>query len=322
LYSPTHPRPLRLANQLNQIKDILEQRNMSDVESKAAESFQYRAAWDVQVQQATERATFDLNNPNELKERPKWTDEDDVGPSSLRRFAGEDTFAGDRKKMQAAQMRDWVAQQTDVKQQRRAAEQAEDDRQAAYLNQVDVIREEMHQAERAERVQVNLAVAQRNRELAAARRAERAEESALAKELGVKHNATVDADPMMREARDQARSRFPGRVRRDHWKGMTTSELAAIQAENEAVRMERLQLTEAARAEERQRARQTEDVVRALQERYEAERAQKVEEALQVKSEQAVQRREKVVRDRELRQQFNTNKVTDGFFNRFGQSCR
>ena len=63
--------------------------------------------------------------------------------------------------------------------------------------------------------------------------------------LLLQHNATVDSDPMLREARDQARSRFPGRVRRDHWKGMTTSELAAIQAINEAVRAEKLQLEEA-----------------------------------------------------------------------------
>merc|ERR1711871_318223 len=90
------------ANQLDQIKDILEQRNMTDIEGKAEEAFRYRAAWDVQVQQATERSTFDLNNPNELKERPRWTDDDDVRPSSLRRFAGEDRNAGDRKKMQAA----------------------------------------------------------------------------------------------------------------------------------------------------------------------------------------------------------------------------
>ena len=295
---------------------------MADIEGKAEESFRYRAAWDVQVQQATERSTFDLNNPNELKERPRWTDDDDVGPSSLRRFAGEDRNAGDRKKMQAAQMRDWVAQQTEAKEQRIAAEKAEDARHAAYLNQVDKIREEMHQAERVERIQSNLMVAQRNKELADIRRAERAEEAQVEREMARRHNETVDSDPMMREARDQARSVIPGRVRRDHWKGMTTSELATIQKENEAVRLERLSLAEAERREETQRARATEDIVNALQERYEAERAAKVEEALMMKAELEVQRREKVTRDRDLRKLFNTNKVTDGVFNKFGQSCR
>ena len=37
---------------------------MADIEGKAEESFRHRAAWDVQVQQATERSTFDLNNPH------------------------------------------------------------------------------------------------------------------------------------------------------------------------------------------------------------------------------------------------------------------
>ena len=307
---------------MDQIKDVLERRNMQEAEGKAEEAYKYRSAWDVQVQQATERSTFDLNNPNELKERPKWTDNDDIGPSSLRRFAGEDRFAADRKKMQAMQMRDWCAQATEEKEARIQQERAESMRHAAFIRQVDDIREEMHNAEREQRIQTNLTVAQRNKELADNRRRERLEEKALDRNLARQHVENIDADPMLREARDQARSMFPGRVRRDHWKGMTNSQIAAIHAENEAVRLQKIALTEQERKEEEARARATEDVVSALQERYEAERAQKVEEALKVKSELDLQRREKIERDRELNQQLNTNKVTDGFFNRFGQSCR
>ena len=49
-------------------------------------------------------------DPNELKKRPKWSDDDVVGPASMRRFAGEDRHIGDRRKMQATQMKDWCAQ--------------------------------------------------------------------------------------------------------------------------------------------------------------------------------------------------------------------
>lgn len=63
-------------------------------------------------------------------------------------------------------------------------------------------------------------------------------------------------------------------------------------------------------------------MVDILQQRYNAEQAQRVAEAMQYKLDQAVQIHEKVERDRELQTLYNTNKVTDGFFNRFGQSCR
>jgi hypothetical protein len=59
-----------------------------------------------------------------------------------------------------------------------------------------------------------------------------------------------------------------------------------------------------------------------LQQRYNAERAQKVAEAMQYKLDQAVQIHEKKNRDRDLNKLYNTNEVTDGFFNRFGSSCR
>ena len=63
-------------------------------------------------------------------------------------------------------------------------------------------------------------------------------------------------------------------------------------------------------------------MVDILQQRYNAEQAQRVAEAMQYKLDQAVQIHEKVERDRELKTLYNTNTVTDGFFNRFGQSCR
>ena len=43
---------------------------------------------------------------------------------------------------------------------------------------------------------------------------------------------------------------------------------------------------------------------------------------MQYKLDQAVQIHEKKNRDVELNKLYNTNTVTDGFFNRFGSSCR
>ena len=66
----------------------------------------------------------------------------------------------------------------------------------------------------------------------------------------------------------------------------------------------------------------TDSVVDILQQRYNAERAEKVAEAMRYKLDQAVQIHEKKERDRELRKLYNTNSISEGFFNKFGQSCR
>ena len=71
-----------------------------------------------------------------------------------------------------------------------------------------------------------------------------------------------------------------------------------------------------------QRSANTDSVVDILQQRNDAERAEKVAEAMQYKLDQAVQIHEKKNRDVELNKLYNTNTVTDGFFNRFGSSCR
>ena len=49
----------------------------------------------------------------------------------------------------------------------------------------------------------------------------------------------IQNDPMLCESRSQGKSVIEGRVRRDHWKGMTVSQLQAIQAENYQVILEK-----------------------------------------------------------------------------------
>ena len=124
-------------------------------------------------------------------------------------------------------MRDWVAQQTEAKEQRIAAEKAETrDMQPTSIRLIKSARKCIRPrgwnasspthggtATRASRYWQGRACR------GSSSRADRR-----------RHNETVDSDPMMREARDQARSVFQD-VQRDHWKGMTTSELAAIQRE-------------------------------------------------------------------------------------------
>ena len=220
------------ANQMKDIKHILEKRNVQEEQAKIEESLKTRNVWDVQRQQFTERSTFDLNDPNELKKRPKWSDDDVVGPASMRRFAGEDRHIGDRRKMQATQMKDWCAQMQAEKLQVKQRKDEEMLKHSQYLMDVDAVRNEMNKIELEQKMAENYKVAESNQQLAQMRQAERQQEVALQKQLNEMHNKTIENDPMIRESRDQAISTVPGRVRRDHWKGMTVSQLQSIQAEN------------------------------------------------------------------------------------------
>jgi len=310
------------ANSISQIKNLLEERNLMDNEEAIEEAIKTRAVWDVQQQQTTERSTFDLNDPNELKKRPKWTDADVVGPSSMRRFAGEDLFAGDRKKIQASQMKDWCTQIESEKRIKKEKEKQEMLRHSNYLMQVDQIRNEMNKIECEQRMSDNFKTAETNAQLVEMRKAERQAEKEQNILLNKMQSDKIQNDPMLCESRSQGKSVIEGRVRRDHWKGMTVSQLQAIQAENYQVILEKQDRMARERDAEVQRSANTDSVVDILQQRYDAERAEKVAEAMQYKLDQAVQIHEKKNRDVELNKLYNTNTVTDGFFNRFGSNCR
>lgn len=233
------------ANSMAQIKDVLEDRNMQENQQKVEEALKTRLAWDIQQQQFQERSTFDLNDKDELKKRPKWTDDDVIGPSSMRRFGGEDLYAGDRKKIQAAQMRDWCSQMELEKKRKKQQENQDAMSHSEYLMNVDQVRNEMHQMEVEQRMADNFKTAQTNAELVMMRELERKAEAERVQQMNLIHSQNIQNDPMLREARNQAESVVPGRVRRDHWKGMTVSQLQEIQQQNYQVMLEK-------RAKERQ----------------------------------------------------------------------
>jgi len=222
------------ANRMSQIQNILEERNLSDNEQQVEEAMKTRAVWDVQQQQLNERS---MMQTSEFEK--KWSDESVVGAASMRNVAGEDRYSADRKKMQAMQMKDWCAQISAENVEKKRQEQEEMMRHSNYLMQVDSMRQEMNKIETEQRMADNLKTAQTNAQLADMRRAERAAEAERVRMMDLLHSENIKNNPMLCEARDQAKSVIEGRVRRDHWKGMSVSQLQAIQAENYRVIMEK-----------------------------------------------------------------------------------
>eukprot|EP00944_MAST-04C_sp_MAST-4C-sp1_P014065 g14065.t1 len=307
------------------IRNVLEEENLRVKEEEVLRSMELQNAWDIQLATKEYTLTHRLNDPNELKnEGPARQGDYDprCGPSSMQMFSGEDLRKGDRIKMQQMQMRDWTEQQ---KAERASKKQADADEAKSYFNymkQVEGLRNEMEKKEAEEKMQQEILLAQENANLRDQRAQRDLEYKQMQRNLDQETANYTLNNPMLLERRDQAKSRFPGRVRRDHWKGMTVNQLKDIQMENERIIAE----NKARRAEEKRigqlEGKLSDGIVDVLQQQYDNEQQAAAERRIRLQQDLLVQAREKKMRDKILNEQLNTNKIGDGFFNRFGQNCR
>ena len=103
---------------------------------------------------------------------------------------------------------------------------------------------------------------------------------------------------------------------------MTVSQLQEIQS----IQRQQIEEKKARQAEERAQAAKeanlSDTIVDVLQQQYDREAQAAAERRLAYSQELLVQAREKKRRDVEQRELLGTNKLGDGFFNRFGASCR
>lgn len=307
------------------IKNVLEEENLRVQEEQILRKMELQSAWDIQMANKEYTLTHRLNNPNELKnEGPARSGDYDprCGPSSMQIFAGEDLRKGDRIKMQQMQMQDWTEQQKHERAQKKQEEKDDDMSYHNYMSKVDALRQEMEKKEAEDKMQQEVLIAQENASLQQQRSERDADYRSMQKQLDLETSNYMNNNPMLLERRDQAKSRFPGRVRRDHWKGMTVNQLREIQMENEKI----IEANKQRRAEEKRMAQYegklSDSIVDVLQQQYDNEQQAAAERRLRYSQDLLVQAREKKMRDKLSNEQLNTNKIGDGFFNRFGASCR
>ena len=193
---------------------------------------------------------------------------------------------------------------------------------AEYLAQIEQVREDLEKAELERKEEMKIEQRVSNDQLSSMRAQQRNAEREARLALEKRNTETVMNDRMLRETRDQGASRIPGRIRPDHWKGMTTTQLAEIQQIQQQQILEKRARVEAERKLTRAEASVSDSVVDILQQQYDAEQARVAEERLRYSQELLVQARQKKARDAEQRELLGSNKITDGFFNRFGSSCR
>ena len=312
------------AEEQRQIRRVLEMNLLE--ERKQQQQDRMEVAQVVQVQRdPTLTREWDLNNPNALKnEQPPRVGDFDprCGPSSLQQFSGEDLNKGDRIKMQQMQLKDWTQQAISVKVGKKRAEAELEQEYAAQIAAVVNLTEQIEQKDNEQKDMENKEYAIRNQQLAELRRHNKevfrqTEENKRIAELKYKK-----ADPFLNEHRTTGISMFGrGRVRPDHWKGMTTSQLQEIFEIQKAQAAAKLEEKKRQQQQDYEYAQYEKAVYNLTQQANLQEQEAAREDQYVVRQEQAKQIAEKHARDAFIRQE-RAGKITDDFFKAFGASHR
>ena len=208
-----------------------------------------RAHWRMQADQSG-RPEWDITDPDGNKKAlpPRTeTDVSRVGPSSIQVFESEFSESPDAQRRRARDVE--RANHELAKARREAAARAAEEERKEALMQAELLGSmaSREMGESTTSLRGTLTVKDENKRLAMERKARLREEREydLAKER--EHLATMGAHPLLTEHRSQSYSAVEGRKRRDHYKGMSKEELAAIREEQARQRAAK----EAERARER-----------------------------------------------------------------------
>lgn len=300
------------------------------LQQQEAEGFQRKINQDVDQFRATAQGhpttrEWDLNRPDGKRiDSPARTGDDDprCGPSSLQKFYGEDLTAGERKKMQMAQAKEWFDTQSSEKAAMKASEAEQTAAHAEFVKFLDATQQHAKVAEDTIRRQVYSNTADENRRLAEEQRArEQAQREAelAANESEITHNLTsamMTEDPMQATSSQSAY-----RVRKDHYKGMSEAEKKAI-LDTQLQQMEEAKARrEQEQAEELMYARTQNDIFRQLNEQ--ARRVDDFKKNQAVKAAEMLQKQNAEKQDRDkYNKDLYTNKLAPEFFGQFGTSHR
>ena len=216
----------------------IEQERLRAERQKAAYLAQFNA-----TQLGKEKSReYDLNDPRaKLIDLPGRMGDDDarLSVSGMQQFHGEDLSYAQRVKVQQAELRAWCDDAVAAKRAAEAKERAMDDAFATRALQVDQMKTDLESTAKVGRAHTNVAVAEYNLAMAAAKRE---------RELAAQK---ADLQDNVEEIQNQLRSDVltenplvgrsflaPNRLRPDHYKGMAPEELAAIAATQEQQRQQ------------------------------------------------------------------------------------
>lgn len=245
------------------------------------------------------------------------------GVSSLQVFDGEDLMEGDRRMLQAAQMRAWCLAQQREKEERLAAEKAADKEYAAYLESLGKMRDDLTAQAKAEQAARIAAIKAANDRMILEKSELSKRSAALDTTASLREVEAACTGGMLAESLSDATSALGAhRIRREYYRGMTEEdkqkwlEDIAAQREEQAEKALQEKLDDLAVAQEQM------DLVRKAR-RYEVE-VEKEREAARLRhlAELERQRADKRERDAAAEAERQSRGIGAAFFGAFGRSDR
>ncbi|EDO49672.1 predicted protein [Nematostella vectensis] len=301
---------------------LMQQRQEHDIRELNKEVNTFRQ----EHQRPEDTREWELNDPDCLKkDKPARVSDDDprCGISSLQKFVGEDLNSKSRRKLQEEQMREWVKQQSNEKNQDKANQSYADYLYDLKARELDQRACELAQAESDCRRAINQATKDFNLALMKERQAK----EDLEKQQELDDNMTEISNhvfgDMLTENPDVAQSAFGGhRVITDRWKGMSPAQLAEIRyiQQQQLKEKERLKQEEEEREKEYQRLLLTQAKAGILMER-ELERKRKQLEKDQAQENLRLSAEQKSHQEY-VNKEVYTNPPTAAYFMQFNTTSR
>lgn len=249
-------------------------------------------------------------------------DPDTCGLSSVQKLAGEDAQKATRTRMQQEQIRQWCSDSIREKRQMAEEESNEENCYSQYILAEDNMRVNLAEADEVKRLETYRSVQAENLELARLAQLRKQQERERDRELSEAEVSRSKESHLLTEDTDFAKSTSsPHRYRPDHFKGFGKNELIGIYNENAKI-IEEKKATEANQAQaENDWATYQNDVVRHL-EQVEIDQQRYITEQHRLRTRELQEQRRELKEKQERMRKESFGAVGEGFFNRFGTSCR
>ena len=216
----------------------------------------------------------------------------------------------------------WCAIQQKEKRDELNQEAEKEHEYSQYVIAEDELRCEIYKEEKAHRAEIEANIMIENLKLAEERRIREQDEKKREKELEAAENMFVEKSPFFCEETDYAKSMLSeSRVRPDHFKGFCPKKSKAIIDANVSVAAEKDLFIKTEYQREQKWASHQAYIIEKLEEIEEA-RNKSIEEDNKIQAETIMTQREELKEKQRIMERQRFGEISNGFFQKFGTSCR
>lgn len=298
------------------VNTMLTEQEISETQIKQQATLALVNDWRFQKNR-NDRIEADLN--------PKLNQAEPINPetcgiSAAQKFAGEDGSIKERSRIQATQMKSWCDEQLILKQEREEREKDQDREAVEITKVIDDMRLENEMGSEVQAKQALMDVYEENRLLAREKRLQKRQEELLEKQANQWEVENARGDTLLCETGD---GRGPsGRLRRDHWKGMSQAEIDQIHAHNAQLAAEQRESKAWEKEEDMYWAQNNQEITASLAAQEADEETWRTSQRYELKDDHLHQRREHRLKQKFLKKELGEGAIGQGFYSQFGSNAR